>query len=114
MFNFVYLAEHNDLLEHLISENVPFLCFPQRPLENSFDSIAQEYGLLTLDRVVAHVCNVSNFPESQNNSSIEIKTVATFQDLEQFDALSSICFDHPPTLAYKFLEKLLLAILPSL
>lgn len=103
-FNFLYLSKNDGLLESVVNDNIPFICFPKKELESSFAEIAKSNNLIVADNVVAHRFDIDVNWKYTPSTEIEISKVTTEEELKLFDEVSSEAFVHHKGLVVEFFK----------
>lgn len=106
-FNFLYVSKNDGLIENVVNDNIPFICFPKKQLENSFAEIAKNNNLIVADNVVAHRFEIDANWQFEPNKEFKIAKVQTEEELLQFDGVSSEAFVHPKGLVHKFFKDII-------
>jgi predicted N-acetyltransferase YhbS len=106
-YNYVFLTNLDDgLLETMIVENIPFVCYLHHALASK-EEVLEKYGMTKLGNVTGHeLTDLSSFSYIPSEK-IEIKKIISDEDLAALDNISHICFKHEQGFARDFLHAML-------
>lgn len=108
LFNYVSLGQWDEhLIQDLTQQKTPFICMPQKAIEQDFHPFCEKMGLLAADDVIAHEFTDLETWTYNDPSPIQVREVKDLEDLHHFDAVSSQAFVHPKEMAVQFLEPIL-------
>ncbi len=105
-FNYLEVGS-NDVshISYLKSQKLPFICLPgAHAFEDDFPEFMESQGLVKVADVVAQEFSDLESWQYQKNPAIDIQHVQSEKDLEDFDAVSSVCFGHEKGLTFKYLK----------
>lgn len=103
-FNYVCMNDlkNDGVITDLIHKKIPFICFPEEAAIPHFETFCTHHRLIKTNDIVAH-----DFPHLASwhftpNPQIRIEHVKKQQDLEHFDAISRVVFNHASHLVVDF------------
>ena len=105
LFNCVRLGQPEPgLLQDLKERHVPALFFATENFEKECSAFAQEQGLVAMDEVVASEFSIDPTWHYTPQEAFKVRLVSTEGDLDIFDDISSMAFQHEKGMAAEFLQ----------
>ncbi len=107
-YNFVYLNTKDDkLITDLQAQGIPFLCHPSIEMKDELVWLLSHGLTKTDDQIIQVFENLQAWEYEVTDANIQMHRVTTPRELMIFDHISSIAFQEPEGLAFKFLNPIL-------